>query len=171
MCVVKLNTSARHLDWHLYTSTRLSTSTFIDCRIQWKKLKLSHYMPWRHLGGEDVQLLLILDLGTRWGWVVSVTPWPRFSPGERTPSTHCTGGWVGPRAGLDKETVGKILCPCQGSNPNCPVVQPIARHYTAWANSAHRIQWKYKENGKKSILIQNWNVYSVLHWIIIAFPE
>jgi hypothetical protein len=25
-----------------------------------------------------------------------------YSP-ERTPGTHCTGGWVGPRAGLDTE--------------------------------------------------------------------
>jgi hypothetical protein len=30
------------------------------------------------------------------GWVVSVSPRPRFTPGERTPGTHCTGGWVGP---------------------------------------------------------------------------
>jgi hypothetical protein len=34
-----------------------------------------------------------------------------FTPGERTPGTHCTGGWVGPRAGLDTEVRGKILCP------------------------------------------------------------
>jgi hypothetical protein len=28
----------------------------------------------------------------------------RFTPGERAPSTHWIGGWVGPRAGLeDKE--------------------------------------------------------------------
>jgi hypothetical protein len=51
------------------------------------------------------------------GWVVSVTLRPRFSPGERTPGTHCTGGWVGPRAGLDTEARAKILCPCRGSNP------------------------------------------------------
>jgi hypothetical protein len=31
--------------------------------------------------------------------VVSTTPWPLY-PRER-PGTHCTGGWVGPRAGLD----------------------------------------------------------------------
>jgi hypothetical protein len=40
-------------------------------------------------GGErrysSYSFLLILDLGTRWGWVVSVTPRPRFTPGERTP--------------------------------------------------------------------------------------
>jgi hypothetical protein len=65
------------------------------------------------LGGEEVQLLLILDLGTRWGRVVSFTPRPRFSPRERTPGTHCSGGWVGPRAGLDTEDRGKILCPCR----------------------------------------------------------
>ena len=35
----------------------------------------------------------------RRGWVVSTTPRPLY-PRER-PGTHCTGGWVGPRAGLD----------------------------------------------------------------------
>jgi hypothetical protein len=48
-------------------------------------------------------------------------------PGERTPDTHCTGGWVGLRAGLDTEVRGKILCPCRGSNPNRPVVQSVVR--------------------------------------------
>jgi hypothetical protein len=43
--------------------------------------------------------LLILDLGTRRGWVVSTMPRLLY-PWER-PSTHCTGGWVGPRAGLN----------------------------------------------------------------------
>ena len=33
------------------------------------------------------------------GWVVSATPRPLY-PRER-PGTHCTGGWVRPRAGLD----------------------------------------------------------------------
>jgi hypothetical protein len=28
---------------------------------------------------------------------------------EKTPGTHWTGGWVGPRAGLDTEVRGKIL--------------------------------------------------------------
>jgi hypothetical protein len=62
--------------------------------------------------------------------VVSITPRPRFTPGERTPGTHCTGGWVGPRAGLDADARGKILCPCRGSNPDRPVVQPVVRHCT-----------------------------------------
>jgi hypothetical protein len=51
------------------------------------------------------------------GWVVSVTLRPRFTPGERTPGTHCTGGWVDSRAGLDAEVRRKILCLCRGSNP------------------------------------------------------
>jgi hypothetical protein len=42
---------------------------------------------------------LFLDLGTRRGWVVSTTPRPLY-PRTR-PGTHCIGGWVGPRAGLD----------------------------------------------------------------------
>jgi hypothetical protein len=43
--------------------------------------------------------LLILDLGARRGWVVSTMLRPLY-PRER-PGTHCTGGWVGLRAGLD----------------------------------------------------------------------
>jgi hypothetical protein len=109
------------------------TITFPSLSPYVSKVKQSRYTPWRRLGGEEVQLLLIHDLGTRWGWVVSITPRPRFTPEERTPGTHCTGGWVGPRAGLDTEARGKILCPCRGSNPDRPVVQPVVRHYTAWA--------------------------------------
>jgi hypothetical protein len=52
--------------------------------------------------------------------VVSVTPLPPFSPGERTPDTHCTGGWVGPRAGLDTEDRGKILSPVPSIEPRSP---------------------------------------------------
>jgi hypothetical protein len=58
-------------------------------------------------------------------------PGRAFTPGERTSGTHCTGGWVGPRAGLDTEDRGKILCPCRVSNPDRPVVQPVVRHYGA----------------------------------------
>jgi hypothetical protein len=38
-------------------------------------------------------------------------------PGERTPGTHCTGGWVGPRTGLDTEVRGKIHCPAGDRTP------------------------------------------------------
>jgi hypothetical protein len=60
------------------------------------------------MGGEDISLLLIHDLGTRWGWVVSVTPRPRFTPTERSPGTQWTGSLVGLRAGLDTDVTWKI---------------------------------------------------------------
>jgi hypothetical protein len=69
------------------------------------------------------------------GWVVSVTPRPRFTPGERTPGAHWIGGWVGPRAGPDAGATRKILYPCRGWNLNRPFVQPVVRHYTAWATA------------------------------------
>jgi len=52
--------------------------------------------------------------------VVSVTPRPRFTPGERNPGTHCTGAWVDPRAGLDTEDTGKILSPLPEIEPRSP---------------------------------------------------
>jgi hypothetical protein len=42
---------------------------------------------------------------------------PPFTPGERTPGTHCTEGWVGLRAGLDTEARRKILSPLPGIEP------------------------------------------------------
>jgi hypothetical protein len=66
-------------------------------------------LPWRRQGGEDVQFICIPDHGTRWEWVVSVTPRPGFIPGERTRGTHWFGGWVDLRAGLDTEAREKIL--------------------------------------------------------------
>jgi hypothetical protein len=37
------------------------------------------------LGEEQLELLLILDLGTRWVWVVNVTPRTRFALGKGPP--------------------------------------------------------------------------------------
>ena len=48
----------------------------------------------------------------------------RFTPRER-PATHCIGGWLGPRAGLDR---------CGKSRPRLGfdtlTVQPVASRYT-----------------------------------------
>jgi hypothetical protein len=55
---------------------------------------------------------------------------------EGTTGTHCTGGWVGPRVGLDTEARRKILCPCRGLNLYRPIVQSVARHYIDWAAPA-----------------------------------
>jgi hypothetical protein len=41
-------------------------------------------------------------------------------PRER-PGTHCTGGWVGPRAGLD----GREISPSPGFDPRA--VEPVAQ--------------------------------------------
>jgi hypothetical protein len=50
-----------------------------------------------------------------------------FYPRKR-PGTHFTGGWVGPRAGLDK--CGKSRPPT-GFDPR--TVQPVASRYNDWA--------------------------------------
>jgi hypothetical protein len=55
-------------------------------------VKLSHYCHGDDKGKKTSALM----------GVVSVTPWLRVTPDERTPCTHWTGGWVGLRAGLDR---------------------------------------------------------------------
>jgi hypothetical protein len=66
----------------------------------------------------------ILDLGTRWRWVVS------FTPREGAPSTHWIGGWVSPSAVLNAAVKRKIPRPRRESNPRTPIVQPVAQRYT-----------------------------------------
>jgi hypothetical protein len=96
------------------------------------------YTPWMRCGWEVVQLLLFLNLVARRGWAVSITPRPRFAPGERAPGTHCAGRWVGPRPGLDAEGRGQILCLCRGSNPG----RPVRSQTLYWLSCpAHRFLW------------------------------
>jgi len=50
------------------------------------------------------------------GWVVNATPQPLY-PRER-PGTHCIGGWVSPKAGLDRS--GKSRSPTSVRSPDRP---------------------------------------------------
>jgi hypothetical protein len=70
-----------------------SSSLWYNCSLLYfpiciHRCKSCSVKPCRCQGG------LICDLGTRWGWVVSVTLRLQFTPG-----THCAG----PRAGLDTD--------------------------------------------------------------------
>ena len=67
------------------------------------------------------------------GWVTKATTRPLYSstpPGKR-PCIHRTGGWVGPRTGID--AWGKSRSPLR-FDPR--TVQPVARRCTDWAIQA-----------------------------------
>jgi hypothetical protein len=64
-----------------------------------EKVKQSRYRP-EHTQRVVIGIALsVLDPGARRGWVVSTTPRPLYL--RERPGTYYTGGWVGPRAGLD----------------------------------------------------------------------
>jgi hypothetical protein len=67
-----------------------------QCNVSGKVQPITGLVAYR---GSRGIALLILNLGARRGWVISTTPRPLY-PRER-PGTHCTEGWVVPRAGLD----------------------------------------------------------------------
>jgi hypothetical protein len=97
------------------------------------KVKLSRYTPWRRLGGDEVLPLLILDLGTRQGWVISVTPQPRFTLGkEPLVQIAQESGWAPEPVWtqrLEEKSSASI-------GDRTPVVQSVVRHYTDWATPA-----------------------------------
>jgi hypothetical protein len=64
-------------------------------------------------------LTLALD-GDEW----SASRPGRFTPRERAPGTHWIGGWVGPRAILDRVMRGKISWESKSRTPNHPARSP-----------------------------------------------
>jgi hypothetical protein len=84
---------------------------------------------YRHAGAKGDISIAPHSWSTRWGWVVSVTLRPRFTPWERTHSTHWIGGWVVLRVGLDTEARGKSFA---SATDRTPVVHSVVRHYTDW---------------------------------------
>jgi hypothetical protein len=95
-------------------------------------LRQSHYTPWRRRGKRSYSsthsfLTSVLD-GSEWS---ASRPGPHFAPGERTPCTHWTGSWVGPRAGLDTEARGKILLSLWRVEPRSPG-RPVRSQTLYW---------------------------------------
>jgi hypothetical protein len=132
--------------WHVrckYCSTAfdvlIDDGAVNNIKLIYKKLKLSNYTPRRRLRGEEVRLLLILDLGTRLRWVVSVTPRQCFTPGERTPGNHWTRCWGTPELVWTQRIEEKSFRLCRGSNLDRQVVRPVARHCTHWATRLTKI--------------------------------
>jgi hypothetical protein len=96
------------------------------------KVKQSRYTPWRRLGERRYSSYSFTTSALDGGEWSASRP-AELYPRERTPGTHCTGGSVGPRAGLDTEPRGKILCLCRRSNLDHSVLQSVVKHYTACA--------------------------------------
>jgi hypothetical protein len=93
LCQVQITTILAKWGVYNITSECVQVSIIQHTTVRYSSSYTGHQGP---RGGVAV---LILDLGARRGWVVSTTPQLLY-PQER-PGTHCTGGWVGPRAGLD----------------------------------------------------------------------
>jgi hypothetical protein len=75
------------------------------------KVKQSRYTPWRRLGGEEIQLLLILDLGTRWGEWSASRPDRALPPGKGPPVPIVQeAGWA-PEPVWTQRLEKKSFCP------------------------------------------------------------
>jgi hypothetical protein len=79
--------------------------------------------PWRCIGEVEVQLHSALD-GAEWS-----------APPGKSPGTHYTGGWMGPRDGLDAAIRRKIPSTCRDSNPDNPARSPALYHWAILAPS------------------------------------
>jgi hypothetical protein len=86
-------------------------------------------MPWRHMGEWRYSCTILLDLGTRWRWVISFTPQPLYPWGKRS--------WYP----LDRRLGGpESLSGCCREEKNLFLVgiwtlavSPVTQCYTSWA--------------------------------------
>jgi hypothetical protein len=95
--------------------------SFQDNSVKWMCPATRHGDAWGERRYSSYSFLTSALDGGEW----SASRPGRALPGERTPGTHFTGGWVGLSVGLYTEVRGKILCPCRGPNPDRPVVQSV----------------------------------------------
>lgn len=79
---------------------------------------------------------LIVILGTKWRWVVSLTCQLLY-PGQTAPNAHWICGWVNRTAGLDALEKRKISCLDWRSNPRSPSLQPIRNSCTKIQKVTH----------------------------------
>jgi hypothetical protein len=113
------------------------------------------------------------DLGTRRGCAVSITPWPLY-PWKR-PDTHCTGGWVGPRAGLDVyekyrwEVVNKF--PCWQKSPmscaQCVTVNTVTE-LAQWKGTFQDPASWFSMFKRKSY--SHWGVSTIVMTLMFCWP-
>jgi len=96
--------------WNGVTKPRSIRTWYIHVTLANKKLKVkwTRYRPGvAQMMGRGIALLFH-DRGIRSGWVVSSTPRPHFNPGkDHVPIL--TGGWVGPRSGVDRRKISSPL--------------------------------------------------------------
>ena len=83
-------------------------------------------------------------------WLVNATTLPLY-PRVR-PGTRCTGGWVGPKTGL--EGLRKISPP-PGFDPR--TVRPVASLYTDWAN--RKLRYLNRKNEHLTVWALVWSFY------------
>jgi hypothetical protein len=116
-----------------------------------KNIKQSHNTSWRRRGDSFMTSALDGLSGQRQAPAA-------FYPRGKDPVTHWTGGWVGPRAGLDTEAIGKkSSCLCRGSNLDLPFVQSVARLY--WLSYPGSIKKTAFQNVLLSITVPACLVY------------
>jgi hypothetical protein len=91
-------------------------------------------------------------------------------PGERTPGTYCTGGWVGPRAGLNTEAREKILSPIPGIEPRSPVCAALCHSlywlsYPAYSYNNTYINIRHTYFESSEVIMSVWIM--TLIWILM----
>jgi hypothetical protein len=100
-------------------------------------------------------------------------PGRALPPGERTPGIHCTGGWVGPRAGLDTEAWWKkILSPLLGIEPlssGRPARSPELPEYDATEAQFRIIIFKKVKVIKNLYLLES--LFSKILWLVDSFEN
>jgi hypothetical protein len=86
-----------------------------------------------HLGDRRYSYYSCITSALEGGEWSASRPGRALPPGERAPGTHCTGGWVNPRAGLDAEVRGKFSA---SVGDRTPAVQSVVTLYTDCATLA-----------------------------------
>jgi hypothetical protein len=115
----------------LLSVKKVSVKVKVKVKVKLSLCLIKHHAMKTYWGGGIATR--ILDLGTRWRWVVSFTHLPPYPQGKSL-WYPLDGRLVAPRAVLNAMVRKTIPSPRRESNPRTPIVHPVAQRYTDWIN-------------------------------------
>jgi hypothetical protein len=89
----------------------------------------------------------------------------RFTSREKALGTHCIGGWVGPRVGLNVMEKRKISCPYREWNPDSSAVHPVAYslQWPSYPGSRRRYGGILKPVSEPGYFVASWWLTPLRH--------
>jgi len=121
---------------------------------QYLKGKLTPNIPWQTQSGRTGMALLILNLGTRWGWVFKAKPWLLYPWEPPIPTVGKAGWapgpvWMGMYDRKSLNTIGVCSSDSPVSSKSLHQLHHPGNHLNKYCMYTWKMKWHLQTLGQK----------------------